>query len=73
MGNDLSSSITPPPLSLNDCVVNGELDIARCYVYKRRVQRDKNQIDALNAIEALLFSTENLELSFKISGKLIFY
>ena len=50
MGNDLSSSITPPPLSLNDCVVDGELDIARYYIYKRRVRRETNQNAALNAI-----------------------
>ena len=50
MGNDLSSSITPPPLSLNDCVVDGELDIARYYIYKRRVRREMNQNAALNAI-----------------------
>ena len=50
MGNDLSSSITPPPLSLNDCVVDGELDIARYYIYKRRVRRETNQNSAMNAL-----------------------
>jgi len=50
MGNDLSSSITPPPLSLNDCVVDGELDIARYYIYKRRFRRETNQNAAMNAI-----------------------
>ena len=50
MSNDLSSSISPPPLSLNDCVVDGELDIARYFIYKRRVRRETNQKAALNAI-----------------------
>ena len=49
MGNDLSSSITPPPLSLNDYVVDGELDIARCSIYKKRVRRETNQNAVLNA------------------------
>ena len=50
MGNNLSFSMIPPPLSLNDCVVDGELDIARYYIYKRRVRRETNQNAALNAI-----------------------
>ena len=44
MGNDLSSSIIPPPISLNDCVVDGELDIARYSIYKRRVRREKVRV-----------------------------
>ena len=50
MGNDLSSSIAPLPLSLIDCFVDGELDIARYYICKRRVRREMNQNAALNPI-----------------------
>ena len=37
MGQDISKSITPPPLSLQDCVYNGELDIARYTHYRRQL------------------------------------
>ena len=39
MGNDISLSITPQPLSVNDCFINGELDLIRYYMYKRRLRR----------------------------------
>ena len=35
MGQDVSKSITPPPLAFQDCFVNGEIDLPR-YLYYRR-------------------------------------
>ena len=50
MGNDISSSIIPPPLSLHDCLVDGELDLMRYYMYKRRVRRQSLQSTGLHEI-----------------------
>ena len=50
MGNDLSTSILLAPLSLNDCHIDGELDLMRYYIYKRKVRRKSIQSSALNAI-----------------------
>ena len=36
MGQDISKSITPPPLSLTDCMVNGKIDIP---LYKYNCRR----------------------------------
>ena len=38
MENDSSSSITPPQLSINECVVDGEMDILHYYIYKIKIQ-----------------------------------
>ena len=37
MGQDLTKSITPPPLSLTQCLVDGQIDIARYIFYRRRI------------------------------------
>ena len=50
MGNNISSSIIPPPLSLNDCIVNGDLDLLRYYMYKRRRRIQSLQRTALDEI-----------------------
>ena len=39
MGNDISSSITPPPLSLQDCTIDGELDLLRYSIYRKRIKK----------------------------------
>ena len=36
MGQSISSSIIPPPLTLQDCFVDGQIDIARYLYYRRR-------------------------------------
>ena len=36
MGSDLSKSITPPPISFQDCLINGNVDIARYLYYCRK-------------------------------------
>ena len=50
MGNNISSSIIPPPLSLNDCLVDGELDLMWYYMYKMRLIKQSFQSTALHDI-----------------------
>ena len=47
MRNDVSSSITPPPLSLQECTVDGELDLLRYYIYRRRIKKKLLQSSSL--------------------------
>ena len=35
MGHDISKDITPPPLTLQDCLVDGHMNLP-CYFYYRR-------------------------------------
>ena len=37
MGQDLTKAITPPPLTLTQCFVDGQIDIARYMYYRRRI------------------------------------
>jgi len=48
MGNDISVSITPTPLSLSDVLIDGELDLAHYYTYKRKVRMREFQNYSLN-------------------------
>ena len=50
MGNDISRSTIPPPISINDCVAGGELDLMQYYIYKRRTRRQLLQSTQLNEI-----------------------
>jgi hypothetical protein len=40
MGHTISKAYTPPPLSLRDCLVNGQIDLARYRVYSKRTYGD---------------------------------
>ena len=48
MGNDISVLITSTPLSLSDVLIDGELDLARYYIYKRKVRMKEFQNYSLN-------------------------
>ena len=37
MGINFSTDITPPPLSLNDCLVDGRINPSRYYYYRRKL------------------------------------
>ena len=37
MGTNIATASPPPPLTLQDCVVNGEIHLARYYYYRRRL------------------------------------
>ena len=39
MGQDLSKSIVPPPLSFQDCLTNGEIDPVRYIMYRRGLDK----------------------------------
>ena len=43
MGQDISKSINPPPLTLQDCFVDGKFDLARYLYYSRRMDEIDNQ------------------------------
>ena len=36
MGSNISQDITPPPLTLTDCLINGRINLPRYYWYRRR-------------------------------------
>ena len=40
MGQDISKSFTPPPLSFRDCLVDGRIDLTRYRIYSRRQYED---------------------------------
>ena len=41
MGNDISQACTQPPLTLRDCLVDGQIDLARYQLYAKRAYEDK--------------------------------
>ena len=49
MGQDISKSYIPPPLTLRDCYVDGEIDLIRFRLYHKR-QFKKNFIDLQSTI-----------------------
>ena len=48
MGNDVSVSIAPTPLSLSDVFIDGELDLLRYYMCKRKDRIKEFQKHSLN-------------------------
>ena len=47
MGQDISKHLTPPPLTLQDCLVDGRVDIIRYIYYKRRMDDLDESFDLL--------------------------
>jgi hypothetical protein len=41
MGQEISKSYTPPPLSFHDCLVDGQIDLTRYHIYTRRQYGDE--------------------------------
>ena len=41
MGQEISQSYTPPPLTLRDCIIDGQIDLARYRLYARRVYENE--------------------------------
>ena len=41
MGNEISQAYTPPPLTLRDCLVDGQIDLARYRLYAKRTYEDE--------------------------------
>ena len=42
MGNSLQKSLYNPPLTFWDCLVDGELDIAKYFIYRRRQEQNED-------------------------------
>ena len=40
MGQNISSSYTPPPISLHDCLIDGQIDLAKYRIYSKRTYDD---------------------------------
>ena len=61
MGQDLSTAINPAPLTLTRCFVDGNIDLSRYYIYKRRcAEQDKALVVyRMNAIKK-----ESLSMTF---------
>jgi len=51
MGQNVSKSLIPPPLTLQDCLVNGKVDLARSIYYRR--QQDYIVVDNLIVANAI--------------------
>ena len=48
MGQQISKSFTPPPLSLRDCLINGRIDLCRYRLYcKRNYDEDYTDLESL--------------------------
>ena len=41
MGQEISQSYTPPPLTLRDCIIDGQIDLTRYRLYARRVYENE--------------------------------
>ena len=52
MGQELSTAINPPPLTLQHCLIDGVLDVGRYKYYRRRCD-DANEIIENNHRSAL--------------------
>ena len=50
MGQDISKSYIPPPLTLRDCYVDGEIDLVRYRLYRKRTFKN-NFIDVESMIK----------------------
>ena len=48
MGQDVSKAITPPLLTLHDCIVEDQIDI-RWYLYYRRSSNHFTEVDDLTS------------------------
>ena len=48
MGSDLSKDITPPPLTLQDCLVDGALNVNRYWYYRRRLDDHTQSFESHN-------------------------
>ena len=66
MGQDISKSITPPPLTLTDCLVNGQIDTVRYTYYRQR----KDDIQNSNYIISNITSKKRIFDALPTSKKL---
>ena len=59
MGNDISTSTIPPPFTLRDCIVDGELNLYRYRAYRQRLQRNKLYNSRFRSLRSKMTSQSN--------------
>ena len=50
MGQDISTTVNPPPLTLTHCIVDGNIHLGRYYIYKRRRAEQKAGVTSKNNV-----------------------
>ena len=45
MGQDISKSLSPPPLSLQDCIVDGRIDLTRYFFITRQLDEQQKELE----------------------------
>ena len=56
MGNSLKKSVFNPPLTFRECYVDGKLDIARYFLYRRRLEENE---DAMAMVSEIYFKVKS--------------
>ena len=59
MGNDFSTSIIPPPITLRDCFIDGELNLYRYQAYRQRIDRRRLQTSRIKSLRSNIASQLN--------------
>ena len=60
MGQEISKSYTPPPLTLRDCLVDGQFDLARYKLYARKVyESEYDEKTILNSRKRQRYESES--------------
>ena len=49
MGSDFLKDITPTPLTLRDCLIDGELNLNRCWYYRKRLDTRIQSLERHNS------------------------
>ena len=61
MGQEISQAYSPPPLTLRDCLVDGQIDLTRYRLYARRVYE--------NEYENSIISNSNKRKQYETESK----
>ena len=72
MGKNISKSLSPPPLSLRDCVVNGRIDLTRYLFITRQLDLQQKEFDSFfKSIQAKerKFDDFHVEITTKVRHK----
>ena len=69
MGQDISRSIGPPPLTLTDCLVNGQIDTVRYTYYRRRIDDMQNSNYIISNITSKKRRIDALPTTRKLNAK----
>ena len=61
MGQEISQSYTPPPLTLRDCIIDGQIDLARYRLYARRVYENEYEHSRITNAKKFMMMKLNLK------------